>query len=216
MAAGREGLATAAIDAGPAATERVHRAAEDAVTQAAFDENRIAAQPADGAAGDQAIGPAANANPIGPPFLECQADQQYVLNAVESHEGLVQHAQDRLGLRCIDALWREPIDRAGAAVEVPFARSVDLAEDIHRVVPLVLAVAVVGVGPGQLERPGVRIDGGDGLILLEPVPEPIAVEANVGLVEPAAGPVLDVLELAVPAPLDRAPDASPRSFRRGP
>jgi len=206
MAAGCEGLAAAAIDPGTAATERVHCAAEDAVAQAAFDEDRIAAQPADGTSGDQAIGAAADANAVGPPFLERQTDQQDVLGAVDRDEGLAEHAQDRLGLRRLDAFGREPVDHAGAAVEVPFARRVDLAEDIRRVVALVLAVAVVGVGRGQLKRPGVGVDGGDGLILLEPVPEPVAIEAHVGLVEPSARAVVDVPELAVPAPLDRAPD----------
>ena len=128
-----------------------------------------------------------------------------MLDVVHRHEGLVNDAQDRLGLRRIDALGREPVDHAGAAVEIPFARRVDLAEDIHGVVPLVLAVAVLGVRPGQREGPGVRIDGGHLLILLVPVPEPIAVEADVRLVEPAARAVLDVLELAVLAALDRVP-----------
>ena len=204
--AGRQGPAVAARDARPAAAERVHRAGEDAVMLSSLDHDGVAAQSLQRTMRDQAVGPAADVNAVAPPFLKRQPDQQHVLDPIEGHEGLIEYAQDRLGLRRLDPFRRQPVDLAGAAVEIPFARAVDLAEDVHRIVTLVFAVAILRIGPGQGEGPGVRVDGRHLLILLVPIPEPIAVETDVRLIQPAARPVFDVPELPIPAPLDRIPD----------
>ena len=188
VAAGRERLAVAAGHARPAAAERVHRAAEDAVAPAALDDDRVAAEPPQRAAGHQAVRAAADVDPVAAALLERQSEQRSrARRPPSSTNGLVEHAQDRLGLRPA----RRP--RAEASRPCPVRRSryhspgrVEFAEHVHGVVALVLAVAVLRVGRRQRERPGVRVDRGDLLVLLEPVPEPVAVEADVRLVEPTA------------------------------
>ncbi len=84
--AGSQRLAVAAGHARPAAAERVHRAAEDAVALPALDDDGVAAEPPERAAGDQAVRPAADVNPVAAALLERQSEDHHVLDVVHRHE----------------------------------------------------------------------------------------------------------------------------------
>ena len=92
--AGRERLEVPAGELRPAAAQRVHGAAEDAVVPPAGDHDRVAAQPPERAAGHQAVGPATDVDAVAPPVLERQAQQHHVLDVFQRHERRGQDAED--------------------------------------------------------------------------------------------------------------------------
>jgi len=98
---------------------------------------------------------------------------------------------------CAGNVARRPeVEDARLAVEVPLARSVNLAEEIERIEPLADAIAVVVVGRLDGDEALVRVNGLDGLPLVAPVPEPVAVDPGVLVADPASGAVALVEELA--------------------
>ena len=86
MPAGRERFGITAADLCPAAAQRLHRAAEDAVPLAAGDDDRVAAQPPQRAARDQAIGPAVDVDPVAAAILKCQPEQNHVRDVLQNHK----------------------------------------------------------------------------------------------------------------------------------
>ena len=192
--AGLERLPVAARHPGPAATQRVQRTAEDRVPLAALHDDGVAAESPERAAGDDAVRTAAHVDAVAASVFDRQSGEDDVLDVFQLHKGTGEHAHCRRRPLPGIALRRQPVQLADAAVQIPFARPIQFAEHIDGPVALAFAVAVLGVGLGKRQGAACRLDGGDLLVLLVPVPEPVAVETHVGLVDPGAGPVLDVLE----------------------
>ena len=193
MPAGRERFGIAAANLCPAAAQRLHRAAEDAVPLAAGDDDRVAAQPPQRAARDQAIGPAADVDPVAAAILKCQPEQDHVRDVLQNHKRFGANAEGRRRLNRFDALGGDPVDHSGPAVEIPLARPTELAEDVQGVVPLALANAV-GRTRRDREDLRARIDLGHFQVLVVPVPVPVTVQTDVGLVLPRTETVLGVVE----------------------
>ncbi len=140
--------------------------------------------------------------------LEDHPLKRDVLDPAESHEP-VRHRDDRTFL--IDRRRGPEVENAALAIQIPLARRVEFRQDIQPVEPLADAVAVVVIRRRHGDDSLLRVDRLDLLPLIGPVPEPVAMNPGVVLLEPAARPVPFVHELAGLAALG-APDVDRVGF----
>ncbi len=188
-----------------ATAERVHCTAEHRMLPAVLHDDRIAAEPLERTAGDDAVRATTHVDAVPTPVFDREPGEDDVLCVFPCHERKREDADRRGGPRPSLALGWEPVQPAALAVQIPLANAVQFTQHIHSPIPLAGAVAVLGVGFGKREHARVCVDAGNLLELLVPVPEPVAVEADVRFVDPCVRTLLDVPELPIAAARDRAP-----------
>ncbi len=173
-------------------------AAENAVPPAAADDHAVAAEPADGAAGEQVFLSAFDHDAVGATEFERQAAERHVFHPAEDRERL---GEDRnLNDRAGERFGRKQVDLSAAPIQVPFARLVELLQDVEKVVGLALAVTV-GRAAGRRHLPSSRVDLRDLDAASRPEVDPVAEHPDIFGRLPLERAIFGELERAGPVRL---------------